>query len=372
VDLLSSIIACAAAAVATLACTPIASRLATLLGIVDRPSARKVNDRQGIPLLGGLAVVVGVGIGLGVFRWLADATGYGELSEQISAFVGGGVLLVMVGAWDDRFELGAWQKIPFQILAAAIAVNGGFVIDYFTNPFTLVTHTLPVGLSWLITLAWIVLVTNAMNLIDGLDGLTAGTGLIIAGTLGIISFQAGQAAGVLVAAVLFGALAGFLPYNFPPARIFLGDAGALFIGFALALVSIQGYRKAALLTFMVPLLSLAVPLLDTASSIWRRWRSGKGIFSADRGHIHHLILAREGSHRRAVLWLYFQTLCFSVIALSFAQLKGYFAYLFLLAVLLLTMRLLRNIGALGLAVGKTQPGDGAPGGQGYSSEEGEK
>ena len=370
-DLLSATIAGSVAAVATLACTPLAARLAKALDIVDRPSARKVSDRQGIPLLGGQAAVAGVMAGQASFRWFAGANGYGEISEQVSAFVAGGVLLVLVGAWDDRFELGAWQKIPFQLLAAAIAIDGGFVIDYFTNPFSLVTHTLPIGISWVITIAWIILVTNAMNLIDGLDGLTTGTGLIISGTLGIICFQAGQPAGVVIALIMLGSLAGFLPYNFPPARIFLGDAGALFIGYALALISIQGYRKAALLTFIVPLLSLAVPLLDTASSIWRRWRSGKGIFSADKGHIHHLVLAREGSHRRAVLWLYFQTLCFSVIALSFSQLKGYSAYIFLLAVVLLTVRLLRNIGALGVGIqGSESAGDG--GGQKRSLEEEEK
>lgn len=367
-DLLSAVIAGGAAAVAALACTPLAARLAKALDIVDRPSARKVSDRQGIPLLGGLAVVTGVIIGLAVFRLSAGSMGYGEIGDQVSAFVAGGILLVLVGAWDDRFDLGAWQKIPFQLLAAAIAIDGGFVIDYFTNPFSLYTHTLPTGISWLVTVAWIMLVTNAMNLIDGLDGLTTGTGLIIAGTLGIICFQAAQPAGVVIALIMLGALAGFLPYNFPPARIFLGDAGALFVGFALALVSIQGYRKAALLTFIVPLLSLAVPLLDTASSIWRRWRSGRGIFSADKGHIHHLILAREGSHRRAVLWLYFQTLCFSVIALSFAQLRGYSAYLFLLAVVLLTVRLLRNIGALGIAI-EESGSSGRGGGQEPSLEE---
>ena len=339
-------IACLAAALTSLTLTPMAARLAKLLGIVDRPAERKVNARQGIPLLGGGAVVTGCALGLAAFGFLADDSQLSGMRTQLAAFMAGGVLLVLVGAWDDRFDLGAWHKIPFQLVAAAVAIDGGFVIDYFTNPLSLVTYSLPVWLSWLITLSWIMVVTNAMNLIDGLDGLTAGTGLIIAGTLGIICFQAGQPTGVLIAVVMFGALLGFLPFNFPPARIFLGDAGALFIGFALALVSIQGYRKAALLTFIVPLLALAVPLLDTISSVFRRLRAGKGIFSADRGHIHHLLLAREGSHRRAVLWLYFQTLCFSVIALSFAQLEGYSAYIFLVAVVILTVRLLRNLGVL--------------------------
>ena len=328
--------------------TPMTARLAILLGVIDRPSERKVSDRKGIPLLGGLAVVLGCFLGFFAYRLVAESSDFALVKNQLTSFMAGGTLLVLVGAWDDRFELGAWQKLPFQLLASVIAINGGFVIDYFTNPFTLTTSPLPVWLSWMITLGWIVVVTNAMNLIDGLDGLTAGTGVIIAGTLGVICFQAGQAGGLLIAVVIMGALVGFLPFNFPPARIFLGDAGALFIGFALALVAVEGYRKAALLTFVVPLLALAVPLLDTGLSIIRRIRAGKGIFSADKMHIHHLLLAREGSHRRAVLWLYFQTLCFSIIALSFSDLRGYSAYIFLGAVILLTLRMVRNLGVMGV------------------------
>ena len=345
-DSVALILAFCAAAVAAGILTPLAGKMAILLDVVDRPSERKVNDREGIPLLGGIAVVSGCGIGLLTYVFFADPQEFVRVRDQVASFMAGGMLLVLVGAWDDRFDLGAWQKIPFQLLASLIAINSGFVIDYFTSPFTLQTYPLPPWFSWLITLGWIVVVTNAMNLIDGLDGLTAGIGVIIAGTLGIICLQASQPAGLLISLVMLGALLGFLPFNFPPAKIFLGDAGALFVGFGLALISIQGYRKAALLTFIVPLLALAVPLLDTGLSIFRRVRTGKDIFSADKLHMHHLLLAREGSHRRAVLWLYFQTLCFSVIALSFSQLKGFSAFIFLAAVVLLTARLLKNLGML--------------------------
>ncbi len=345
-DLAALILAFCTAGLVAGVLTPLAGKMATLLNVVDRPSERKVNDREGIPLLGGIAVVSGCGLGLIAYYFVADQSQFMNVRDQVASFMAGGTLLVLVGAWDDRFELGAWQKLPFQLLASLIAINSGFVIDYFTNPLTLETHLLPSWFSWLITLGWIVVVTNAMNLIDGLDGLTAGIGVIIAATLGILCFQASQPAGLLISLVMLGALLGFLPFNFPPARIFLGDAGALFVGFGLALISIQGYRKAALLAFIVPLLALAVPLLDTGLSIFRRVRTGKGIFSADKMHMHHLILAREGSHRRAVLWLYFQTLCFSVIALSFSQLRGVSAYIFLAAVIVLTARLLRNLGML--------------------------
>jgi UDP-GlcNAc:undecaprenyl-phosphate GlcNAc-1-phosphate transferase len=161
--------------------------------------------------------------------------------------------------------------------------------------------------------------------------------------------------GVVIGVAMLGALLGYLPFNFPPARIFLGDTGALFIGFSLAVLSIQGYRKAALLTFVVPLLALAVPLLDTFLSVVRRVRMGKGIFSADKLHMHHRLLQKEGTQRRAVLWLYFQTACFSVIALSFAQLEGYSAFVFLVAVVVLTVRLLRNLGLFSIETDELEP-----------------
>ena len=367
-SMLPLIAAGAAALFVTAIVTPLAAKLAILLEVVDRPSDRKVSDRKGIPLRGGLAVVVGCLLGFFVFGLFAEPAEFLIVRGQLATFMAGGTLLVLLGAWDDRFELSAWQKIPFQALASMIAINGGFVIDYFTNPFTLTTSPIPLWLSWLITLGWIMTVTNAMNLIDGLDGLSAGTGAIIAGTLGVICYQADQVGGLLIAVVTMCALLGFLPFNFPPARIFLGDAGALFIGFALAIVAVEGYRKAALLTFVVPLLALAIPLLDTGLSVIRRLRAGKGIFSADKMHIHHLLLAREGSHRRAVLWLYFQTLCFSVIALSFSDLRGYSAYLFLGAVILLTIRMVRNLGILDTQSGESGS-DSRPASDGAASKE---
>lgn len=337
--------------------TPVVSRVAVALDIVDRPNERKVSDRVGMPLFGGGAVFAGVLAGLAAAVWLIDFDP--AETRKVGGFVGGGLLLLLVGLWDDRFNLSAFQKLPFQVAAAVLAIWSGYEIDFFTNPFTLTTDPLPAYAAWPLTLLWIVAVTNAMNLIDGLDGLSAGLGAIIAATLAVLCAQAGQPTGVLLSAIVCGALLGFLPFNFPPARIFLGDAGALFIGYALALLSIQGYRKAALLTFVVPLLALAVPLLDTALSIQRRLRSGRGVFSADKMHMHHVLLAREGSHRKAVLWLYFQTACFSIIAVSFSQLQGWSAWVFLAAVALLTFRLLRNLGLLAAPESDTNTPAGA-------------
>jgi UDP-GlcNAc:undecaprenyl-phosphate GlcNAc-1-phosphate transferase len=202
---------------------------------------------------------------------------------------------------------------------------------------------------WPVSLLWIVGLTNALNLLDGLDGLAAGVGAIIAATLTVIAWQAGQPFGVFVGLALAGALLGFLPHNFAPARIFLGDTGSLFIGYMLALLALEGYRRISLITFLAPLLALAVPILDTALSIARRVRSHAPIFSADRLHMHHRLLDAEGSARAAVLQFYFVTAAFCLIALSFTKLQGITAVVFLVAVAILTLRLLRNLGALDLS-----------------------
>jgi len=335
-----------AAGIAALS-TPPVIRFAKSIGIVDRPSERRVSSRSAMPLLGGLAIGLGTGGGLLAAHLVQLG---GGLSIQVVGFAAGGVILLAVGAWDDRFTMPVYAKLFFQIVAAVIAVRVGFRIDLFSNPLTSVTFAVPGWILWPVSLLWIVGVTNSMNLIDGLDGLSAGLGAIIAATLTIICWQAGQWTGVVIGLALFGALIGYLPFNFPPARIFLGDTGSLVIGFALALLALEGYRKAAFLAFIVPMLALAIPLLDTSLSIVRRLRSGRGVFSADRLHMHHRLLLREGSHKNAVLMLYFLTGCFCMIAISISQLDGWLALVYLIAVVAVTIRLLRNLDAFSLEV----------------------
>lgn len=327
--------------------TPIVMRLAKCVGAVDRPNERKVSRRHAMPLLGGLAVGAGTAAGLAVaFAGLAPR----DSLPQVSAFAAGALALMLVGAWDDRFDLRPSLKLLFQVGVAVLAVYAGFSFDRFSSPLGTATWTVPLWVMWPVSLLWIVGVTNAMNLIDGLDGLSSGIGAIIAATLTVICWQAGQWTGVVIGLALFGALIGYLPYNFPPARIFLGDTGSLLIGYALALLALEGYRKTAFLAFLVPILALAIPLLDTLLSIVRRVRSGRGVFSPDRLHMHHRLLHREGSHRNAVLMLYFLTSCFCMIAVSFSQLDGWVAFLYLTAVVAVTIRLLRNLDAFSLGV----------------------
>jgi UDP-GlcNAc:undecaprenyl-phosphate GlcNAc-1-phosphate transferase len=339
----ATIMMIAAAATAAVV-TPMASRLAHLLDVVDRPNGRKVNKREDIPLLGGLAVALGTVMGLAAAGLLLGEEAMG--SDRFEGMLIGGTLVLAVGAVDDRYGLGAWTKLIVQIAAAVVALNYGFLIPHLTEPLSGTTFEIPIWISWFLTVVWIVGVTNAVNLIDGLDGLASGLGAIIAATLVVICWQADQFVGVVYGVALLGALLGFLPFNFPPARIFLGDTGALFIGYSLSLLALEGSRQPALLTFVVPLLALAVPLLDTALSIVRRLREGRPVFSADRAHMHHRLLEFEGSDRQAVLSLYFLTACFCVIAVSFTRLQGFAAIIFLGAVGILTLRLLRNLEVL--------------------------
>ena len=337
---------------AALVLTPYASRLATRIGAVDCPSARGVNQRPGMPLLGGLAVAAGffagmMAVGL-VPRSPVDA-------DRWWGMVAGGLVLVGTGIWDDRFGLNALPKFTLQMIAASIAVASGFEISRLSSPLTTgVMIDLPRWVVWPASLLWIVGVTNALNLLDGLDGLASGVGAIIGATLTAIAWQAGQPFGVFVGVALVGALLGFLPHNFAPARIFLGDTGSLFIGYTLSLLALEGYRRISLITFLAPLFALAVPILDTTLSILRRMRSHAPIFSADRLHMHHRLLDAEGSPRAAVLQFYFVTAAFCLIALSFTKLHGATAVVFLAIVAILTLRLLRNLGALDLTA---RPGE---------------
>jgi len=306
-----------ASGVAALA-TPLVIRLAIAIGITDRPNERSVNRRPDMPLLGGMAVGLGFAAGL--------AAAIGQIGPNIPAghlfaLALGGALVLATGIYDDRFGMSAWAKFGAQIVAAVIAISSGYQIDHLTEPFSRTVFFFPTWLSWAVTILWIVTVTNAINLVDGLDGLATGVAMI-------------------------GALLGFLPFNFAPARIFLGDTGALFIGFVLSLLALEGYRQLTLLTFVVPVFALAVPILDTALSVIRRLRTRSPIFDADRLHMHHRMLESEGSARSAVLQVYVLTAAFCSISLAFANLEGYMALLFLVAVGVLTGRLVANLGAL--------------------------
>ena len=295
----------AAAVIAYLA-TPLAGRIATRFGAVDRPGAERRVHARPIPRAGGLAVGVAfllVGssmIGLALARGIPIKTG--SLTPAELAVLLGGVALAMgFGFLEDVVQLRARWQLVFQLVLAAVAVLGGVTIGVINNPFGggLIVFATPFAVFF--TVLWIVGMINSINFIDGLDGLSSGVSIIAALTLAVISVTRGfdQPEIALLCAILAGALLGFLPRNFHPAHIFIGTTGVYLVGFALAVLSILGTAKVA-----VALLVLGVPIIDTFWIIVRRLAAGQSPFTADRGHLHHRLLDLGLGHRDAVLAIY--------------------------------------------------------------------
>ena len=287
----------AAAAVCLLA-TPAVRKFACKIGAMDMPGeSRRVHDHP-IPRLGGLALFAG---------FLAGVLPFTGIDEPVQGILLGSVIIVVTGAVDDLVSLRPWVKLVLQIIAAIVAIRHGVVIRILTNPGDASAEAIALGaLSVPVTLLWIVGMTNALNLIDGLDGLAAGVcGIGCASMLAVSLFlpQATEIS-VLVAA-LGGACLGFLPFNINPAKIFMGDSGSLLLGYVLSTASVLGlFKMYTLVAFAVPVLTLALPLTDTVFAVVRRVSRGESPFHADRGHIHHRLLALGLTQKQAVAVLY--------------------------------------------------------------------
>jgi len=315
----------ALAAALAAAATPLVVRLALALGAVAEPGGRHLHAGR-VPRLGGLAVLAGALGGLALL-----SAGGVELGALLAAYgwhsgwlLAGALTVAAVGAVDDVVGLGPLAKLGWQVLAGGMALAGGYGFHGVTNPLT--GNALDFGwLGPLVTLVWVVGVTNAFNLIDGLDGLAAGVGLIASLTLVAVSLIEQRPDAALLASALGGALAGFLYFNFSPARVFLGDSGSLLLGYALAVLSIQSLQKGTTTVLItVPLLALGLPLMDTALAMLRRFvAAGAGaVLRADTAHIHHRLLGRGLSQRRAVLVLYGVCLVFSALAFLAVVARG--------------------------------------------------
>lgn len=297
--------------------TPLVRWGAHRFGLVDAPTeARKVHEKP-IPRLGGIAIVVAFFVPImGLFFINNDVSlAYTSDALHVAGLVGGAGLTVALGLADDLLNLSAKLKLLAQVAIAVGVYFMGYEISQIATPFG---FTLQLG--WLalpITVLWIVGVMNAINLIDGLDGLASGVSLFTVLTLFVLALINGNVVVGLTAASLAGALIGFLRYNFNPASIFMGDSGSLFLGFVLAVTAISGSAKSStIVALMIPLLALGLPLFDTSMAIVRRFASGRPIFSADRGHVHHRLLDLGLSHRQVVLALYGVCLLFTLLALS--------------------------------------------------------
>lgn len=333
--------------------TPAVIRIARAIGALDLPGGRKAHSEP-IPRIGGLAVFFGFVAGLVV---AAAATGLLFLRPQDSVNWRGlavaATFLLIVGLWDDLRGLSFYGKFAAQILAGVYAWHCGFLIETLTNPLGD-----PLELGWLslpLTVLWIVGVTNAVNLIDGLDGLAAGIALIITVAVGVLALVRNDLGLTAASVALAGALVGFLRFNFNPARIFLGDSGSLFLGFVLAVTTVRGQKGGTLVAILAPLLILGVPLFDTGLAVLRRlYRVGNQgirsdnalaymvrnfdhIFRPDRGHIHHRLIDWGLTHRGAVLCLYGLGTVFALAAFALVLVKSHWLGLLLVAVLFAAM-----------------------------------
>ncbi|EGY80202.1 MAG: MraY family glycosyltransferase [Peptoniphilus sp.] len=296
----------------SLAMTPIVIKLAKKFGFLDIPKdARRMHNKP-IPLSGGVAMYFALMIGMIVFL---------KLNRELICVMLGATLVLLSGLIDDKTDMSPKMKLLFQLTAAGILIFGNVRVEFFTNPFPIGESVIFLGaLSIPITIFWIVGITNTVNLIDGMDGLAAGVSLICSISLMFIANKFGYGNIATIAALLAGACAGFLPYNFNPAKIFMGDTGALFLGFMLSYISIEGIMKsAAALTIIVPVLILGVPVFDTTFAMVRRKLSGKKIMQADKGHLHHRLLALGLTQKQTVLILYVISVIFGLLAIVVAE-----------------------------------------------------
>jgi len=305
--------------------TPIVQTVGLRIGCVDKPDARKVHAKPMVRL-GGVAIFLGNLVALllvwnaGGFGWLPQPEEY-----QIWGVTLGGIAFFLIGLVEDLFTLPALVRLIAQFVAASIVWAVGVRVDNISMPFL---GTVGLGaLSLPLTTIWLVGMTNAMNFIDGLDGLAAGIAAIAAAVMMFVSVFLHQPAAGLLAAALAGGALGFLRYNFNPAKIFMGDGGAYFMGFTLAGIGVIGLMKGVTTVAVgLPFLILAIPIIDTSTVIIERLRRGLSPFQPDKRHLHHRLLKAGLSQRGAVLFIYALTLWVGSLALGFAGIPSGWGY----------------------------------------------
>jgi UDP-GlcNAc:undecaprenyl-phosphate/decaprenyl-phosphate GlcNAc-1-phosphate transferase len=295
--------------------TPAVGGMARLLGAVDRPGddGRRLHRRP-VPRLGGLAIFLGI---------VVPSLAFLDLSGEMRGVLLGAAVACVVGAVDDFRGLAPLPKLGGQVVAAAIPCAFGVWIDHFTFPF-LGAVELPAGVGVPLTIVWIVAVMNMVNFLDGLDGLAAGVCAISGVTFSVLALSLGRADAAILSAIVAGACIGFLRHNFFPARIFMGDSGALVLGYTLATVSVAGLLKtASTIVLFLPLLVLAVPIVDTSFVVAKRLKHGRPIYSADRWHLHHRFVNIGFSQRRAAItmWGWCATLGIAALATRFVPFR---------------------------------------------------
>jgi UDP-GlcNAc:undecaprenyl-phosphate GlcNAc-1-phosphate transferase len=281
--------------------TPVAKWIAPKIGAMDIPKDNRRMHTKAMPRFGGMAIYLGTMCSLLYFL---------HRNEHLPAVLVGGTLIYALGVADDLFTLNAKLKFAFQAFVAVLMYFMGLRIEFITDYFGGGGHwQFGTALCFIVTVLWIVGITNTINLIDGLDGLAAGVATIAALSIAYVAFIHGDRYGMMVVCIgmmaLAGAASGFLPYNFYPAKLFMGDSGSLFLGFMIAIFSvISPLKRSTLLAVIVPVLVLGIPIFDTMLAIVRRVLSGKPIMSPDKEHLHHRLMKSGYGQRRAVLMIY--------------------------------------------------------------------
>lgn len=320
------------AAVLSFAATPIIKVLAKKVGAMDVPKDERRMHKIPIPRMGGLAIFLGFIVSVLIF---------GEMNREIRGILLGAVIIVILGVMDDILTLRALPKFIVQIFAAVVVVLHGCRIEHFMG------FALPQWLSYPVSVIWIVAITNAVNFIDGLDGLAAGVSAISAGTMLIVALilvpdTTAMASAILLAAIV-GACVGFIPYNFNPATIFMGDTGSTFLGFMLASISIFGlFKTYAVISFAVPFLVLGLPIFDICFAVIRRVSKGQSPMHADRGHVHHRLIDMGFSQKQAVAISYLLSAILGLAAVVLTDRGEVQALIFIGAILV--------VGAIGAVV----------------------
>lgn len=275
--------------IVSLTITPIVIAISKRLNLVDKPNFRKVHTKP-ISVMGGTVILFSFLIGI----WIGH-----PIETEIKPLIIGAIIMYVLGLVDDIYDLKPYIKLAGQIAAALVVAFYGVTIDFISLPMGTTIHF---GfLSIPITVIWIVAITNAINLIDGLDGLASGVSAIGLITIGFIAILQANIFITMICCVLLGSLIGFLFYNFHPAKIFLGDSGALMIGFIIGFLSLLGFKNITIIALFFPIVILAVPFIDTLFAMIRRVKKGQHIMQADKSHLHHKLLALGYTHRQTVL-----------------------------------------------------------------------
>lgn len=320
--------------------TPIIKKIAIAIGATDKPNERKVHKTL-MPRMGGVAIYLSFTIVYFLFTYFTDLV----ITNVGLAIVIGGFFVVAIGVIDDMVELSPTGKFVGQLVGAVIAIYFGLKIQYITIPF--LNDVVFIG--WLgipLTLVWIIAVTNAVNLIDGLDGLAAGVSAIAALSLFAVSLSIGNYMTAFICLVLVGCIVGFLFFNFHPASIFMGDSGSLFLGFFLSIVSLLELKQVTIISMIIPILLLSVPIMDTLYAMVRRKLSGKPLMQADKGHLHHRLLAMGYSHRNAVLLIYTISSFFAILAILVTKVALWVSIVFFIFYLIFFEFFAESIGML--------------------------